>query len=54
MPIFVGVRDAKRSNKEGKMKKKNKWYEVLGAGLLSVMVMYLCTALVITSNFVDG
>lgn len=30
------------------MKKKNKWYEVLGAGLLSVSAMYLCTALVVT------
>ena len=27
---------------------KNKWYEVLGAGLLSVSAMYLCTALVVT------
>lgn len=54
MPIFVGVRDAKRSNKEGKMKKKNKWYEILGAGLLSVSAMYLCTALVVTGCSVDG
>ena len=30
------------------MKKKNKWYEVLGAGLLSVSAMYLCTSLVVT------
>ena len=27
---------------------KNKWYEVFGAGLLSVSAMYLCTALVVT------
>ncbi|PWJ64093.1 hypothetical protein SAMN05720473_104197 [Fibrobacter sp. UWB15] len=30
------------------MKKKNKWYEVLGAGLLSVSAMYLCTSLMVT------
>ena len=35
------------------MKKKNKWYEVLGAGLLSVSAMYLCTALVVTGCSVD-
>ena len=33
---------------------KNKWYEVLGAGLLSVSAMYLCTALVVTGCSVDG
>lgn len=43
----------KHSNKEGKMKKKNKWYEVLGAGLLSVSAMYLCTSLVVTGCSVD-
>ncbi len=43
----------KHSNKEGKMKKKNKWYEVLGASLLSVSAMYLCTALVVTGCSVD-
>lgn len=36
------------------MKKKNKWYEVLGAGLLSVSAMYLCTSLVVTGCSVDG
>lgn len=36
------------------MKKKNKWYEVLGAGLLSVSAMYLCTFLVVTGCSVDG
>lgn len=35
------------------MKKKNKWYEVLGAGLLSVSAMYLCTSLVVTGCSVD-
>lgn len=35
------------------MKKKNKWYEVLGAGLLSVSTMYLCTSLVVTGCSVD-
>lgn len=35
------------------MKKKNKWYEVLGAGLLSVSAMYLCTFLVVTGCSVD-
>lgn len=34
--------------------KRNKWYEVLGAGLLSVSAMYLCTALVVTGCSVDG
>ena len=43
----------KHSNKEGKMKKKNKWYEVLGAGLLSVSAMYLCTSLMVTGCSVD-
>ena len=33
---------------------KNKWYKVLGAGLLSVTAMYLCTALVVTGCSVDG
>lgn len=33
--------------------KKNKWYEVLGAGLLSVSAMYLCTSLVVTGCSVD-
>lgn len=36
------------------MKKKNKWYEVLGAGLLSVSAMYLCTSLVVTGCSVDS
>ena len=36
------------------MKKKNKWYEVLGAGLVSVSAMYLCTSLVVTGCSVDG
>ncbi|WP_163437812.1 hypothetical protein [Fibrobacter succinogenes] len=35
------------------MKKKNKWYEVLGASLLSVSAMYLCTSLVVTGCSVD-
>lgn len=35
------------------MKKKNKWYEVLGVGLLSVSAMYLCTSLVVTGCSVD-
>ncbi|WP_407451723.1 hypothetical protein [Fibrobacter sp.] len=35
------------------MKKKNKWYEVFGAGLLSVSAMYLCTSLVVTGCSVD-
>lgn len=35
------------------MKKKNKWYEVLGAGLLSVSAMYLCTSLMVTGCSVD-
>ena len=35
------------------MKKNNKWYEVLGAGLLSVSAMYLCTSLVVTGCSVD-
>lgn len=34
--------------------KKNKWYEVLGAGLLSVSAMYLCTALVVTGCSSDN
>ena len=33
--------------------KRNKWYEVLGAGLLSVSAMYLCTSLVVTGCSVD-
>ena len=34
--------------------KRNKWYEVLGAGLLSVSAMYLCTALVVTGCSSDN
>lgn len=33
--------------------KRNKWYEVLGAGLLSVSAMYLCMSLVVTGCSVD-
>ena len=33
---------------------KNKWYEVLGAGLLSVTAMYLGLSLVVTGCSVDG
>ena len=33
--------------------KRNKWYEVFGAGLLSVSAMYLCTSLVVTGCSVD-
>ena len=34
--------------------KRNKWYEVLGAGLLSVSAMFLCTFLVVTGCSVDS